>query len=70
MSVVIEAQNISKRFFLGERNRTTFLEEWTAFSKDAVSLLLRRKKPDSLTLFGGNSGPYGTYHSRSTRGKR
>jgi len=47
MSVVIEAQNISKRFFLGERNRTTFLEEWTAFSKDAVSLLLQRKKTDS-----------------------
>lgn len=47
MSVVIEAQNISKRFFLSERNRTTFLEEWTAFTQDAVSLLLRRKKTDS-----------------------
>src|SRR5258708_4808577 len=47
MSVVIEAQNISKRFFLSERNRTTFLEEWTAFTQDAVSLLLRRRKTDS-----------------------
>jgi lipopolysaccharide transport system ATP-binding protein len=47
MSVVIEAQNISKRFFLGERNRTTFLEEWTAFTQHAVSLLLRRKKTDA-----------------------
>src|SRR5258708_15241179 len=47
MSVVIEAQNISKRFFLSERNRTTFLEEWTAFTQNAVSLLLRRKKTDS-----------------------
>ena len=47
MSVVIEAQNISKRFFLGERNRTTFLEEWTAFTQHAVSLLLRRKKTGS-----------------------
>src|SRR5882762_4808377 len=47
MSVVIEVQNLSKRFFLAERNRTTFLEEWSAFTQDTVSLLLRRKKTDS-----------------------
>jgi lipopolysaccharide transport system ATP-binding protein len=48
MSVVIEAQNISKRFFLGERNRTTFLEEWTALTQRAVSGLFRRKRAESL----------------------
>jgi lipopolysaccharide transport system ATP-binding protein len=47
MSVVIEAQNISKRFFLGERNRTTFLEEWTALTQRAVSGLFRRKRAES-----------------------
>jgi len=47
MSVVIEAQNISKRFFLGERNRTTFLEEWTARTRDVVPFLLRRGKTGS-----------------------
>jgi lipopolysaccharide transport system ATP-binding protein len=47
MSVVIEARDISKRFFLGERNRTTFLEEWTAFTQNAVSLLLRRQRAGS-----------------------
>jgi lipopolysaccharide transport system ATP-binding protein len=47
MSVVIEARNLSKRFYLGERDRTTFLEEWTAQAKNAVSFLLRRRGPDS-----------------------
>src|ERR1700726_4219406 len=47
MSVVIEVQNLSKRFFLAERNRTTFLEEWSAFTRDTVSLLLRRKRTGS-----------------------
>src|SRR4030088_3440529 len=47
MSVVIEVQNLSKRFFLAERNRTTFLEERSAFTQDTVSLLLRRKRTGS-----------------------
>jgi len=46
MSVVIEAQNISKRFFLGERIGRLFWR-MTAFTQHAVSLLLRRKKTDS-----------------------
>jgi lipopolysaccharide transport system ATP-binding protein len=47
MSVVIEAQNLSKRFYLAERDRTTFLEEWTGRAKDAVSFLFRGRRPDS-----------------------
>jgi len=47
MSVVIEAQNLSKRFYLGERDRTTFLEEWTARTRDIVSFLFRRGKTAS-----------------------
>jgi lipopolysaccharide transport system ATP-binding protein len=47
MSVVIEAQNLSKRFYLGERDRTTFLEEWTARTRDVVSFLFRRGKTAS-----------------------
>jgi lipopolysaccharide transport system ATP-binding protein len=47
MSVVIEVQNLSKRFFLGERNRKTFLEEWSAVARDIASLLLRRKRTGS-----------------------
>src|SRR5260221_2006419 len=47
MSVVIEAQNLSKRFYLGERDRTTFLEEWTGRAQDAVSFLFRGRRQDS-----------------------
>ena len=47
MSVVIKAENLSKRFFLAERDRTTFLEEWTGRAKDTLSLLLCREKPES-----------------------
>src|SRR5258708_5512612 len=47
MSVVIEAQNLSKRFYLGEHDRTTFLEEWTGRAQDAVSFLFRGRRQDS-----------------------
>jgi ABC-type polysaccharide/polyol phosphate transport system ATPase subunit len=47
MSVVIQAQDLSKRFFLDERRRTTFLEEWTGRAKDALSLLLRPQNADA-----------------------
>jgi lipopolysaccharide transport system ATP-binding protein len=44
MAVVIEVQNVSKRFFFGERNRVTFLEEMTDRAKDAMSFLRRKGK--------------------------
>jgi lipopolysaccharide transport system ATP-binding protein len=46
MSVVIDVRNLSKRFFLGERNRRTFLEEWTGWTKKTASSLLGRRKPE------------------------
>jgi lipopolysaccharide transport system ATP-binding protein len=47
MSVVIEVKNLSKRFFLDERGPTTFLEQWTAHAKGALSGLLRGGKTHS-----------------------
>jgi lipopolysaccharide transport system ATP-binding protein len=44
MSVVIEAENISKRFFLGERNQRAFFEDVAAKSARGVRRLLRAKK--------------------------
>ncbi len=41
MAVVIEAQNLSKRFFLGERNRRTFFEDVAYRSKRAIRQLLQ-----------------------------
>jgi lipopolysaccharide transport system ATP-binding protein len=41
MSVVIEAENISKRFFLGERNQRAFFEDVTAKSIRGFHRLLR-----------------------------
>src|SRR3984893_14647418 len=41
MSVVIEAENISKRFFLGERNQRAFFEDVTAKSIRGFRRLLR-----------------------------
>jgi ABC-type polysaccharide/polyol phosphate transport system ATPase subunit len=46
MSVVIEVQNLSKRFFLSKRGRTTFLEEWTSRAMDGLSYLLGRPRTD------------------------
>ena len=43
MSVVIEANNISKRFFLGERNQRAFFEDVTAKLVRGVRHLVRRK---------------------------
>jgi lipopolysaccharide transport system ATP-binding protein len=44
MSVVIEAENISKRFFLGERNQRAFFEDIAAKSARGVRRLLRTKE--------------------------
>jgi lipopolysaccharide transport system ATP-binding protein len=44
MSVVIEAENISKRFFLGERNQRAFFEDVAAKSVRGVRRLLRTKE--------------------------
>src|SRR5580704_14164832 len=41
MSVVIEAENISKQFFLGERNQRAFFEDVTAKSIRGFHRLLR-----------------------------
>src|SRR5580704_17619149 len=41
MSVVIEAENISKRFFLGERNQRAFFEDIAAKSLAGFRRLLR-----------------------------
>src|ERR1700730_12889647 len=41
MSVVIEAENISKRFFLGERNQRAFFEDVAAKSLAGFRRLLR-----------------------------
>jgi lipopolysaccharide transport system ATP-binding protein len=44
MSAVIEVENISKRFFFGERNRTTFLEEMTERAKAVMAALSNRER--------------------------
>jgi lipopolysaccharide transport system ATP-binding protein len=44
MSVVVEAENISKRFFLGERNQRAFFEDVTAKSIRGFHRLLRPKE--------------------------
>ena len=44
MSVVIEARNISKRFFLGERNQRTFFEDIADKSKRGFRRLIRLKR--------------------------
>ncbi len=44
MSVVIEAENISKRFFLGERNQRAFFEDVAAKSARGFRRLLRPKE--------------------------
>ncbi|HTD14705.1 MAG TPA: polysaccharide ABC transporter ATP-binding protein [Chthoniobacterales bacterium] len=44
MSVVIEAENISKRFFLGERNQRAFFEDVAAKSIRGFHRLLRPKE--------------------------
>jgi lipopolysaccharide transport system ATP-binding protein len=51
MSVVIEAQNISKRFFLGERNQRAFFEDVAAKSARAFHRLLhpKEKKKDEAS---------------------
>jgi lipopolysaccharide transport system ATP-binding protein len=41
MAVVIEAQNISKRFFLGERNQRAFFEDVAARTMTGIRRLLR-----------------------------
>src|SRR5690242_4920243 len=41
MSAVIEAQNISKRFFLGERNQRAFFEDVAAKAMREIRRLLR-----------------------------
>ena len=44
MSVVIEAQNISKRFFLGERNQRAFFEDVASKTARGLRRLLRHKE--------------------------
>jgi lipopolysaccharide transport system ATP-binding protein len=44
MSVVIEAENISKRYFLGERNQRAFFEDVAAKSARGFRRLLRPKE--------------------------
>jgi len=43
MAAVIEVENISKRFFFGERNQTTFLEEMTERAKAFMAALGNRE---------------------------
>src|SRR6201987_6006235 len=42
MAVVIEAQNVSKRFFLGERNQRAFFEDVAARTMTGIRRLLRQ----------------------------
>jgi len=51
MSVVIEAQNISKRFYLGERNQRAFFEDVAAKSAEGFHRLLhpKKKKKDEVS---------------------
>jgi ABC-type polysaccharide/polyol phosphate transport system ATPase subunit len=44
MSVAIEARNISKRFFLGERNQRAFFEDFSAKAMRGVARLLRPRE--------------------------
>jgi lipopolysaccharide transport system ATP-binding protein len=43
MAAVIDVENISKRFFFGERNQTTFLEEMTERAKAFMAALGKRE---------------------------
>jgi lipopolysaccharide transport system ATP-binding protein len=49
MSVVIEARNISKRFFLGERNHQAFFEEVAATTMSGLRRLLRSGEASKAT---------------------
>jgi lipopolysaccharide transport system ATP-binding protein len=49
MSVVIEAENISKRFFLGERNQRAFFEDVAAKSARGFRRLLRPQNAKNET---------------------
>src|SRR4029077_11757875 len=51
MSVVIEASNISKRFFLGERNQRAFFEDVTVKSIRAFRRVLRSKAGEKDKTF-------------------
>jgi lipopolysaccharide transport system ATP-binding protein len=51
MSVVIEASNISKRFFLGERNQRAFFEDVTVKSIRAFRRVLRSKAAEKDKTF-------------------
>src|ERR1700674_1872912 len=54
MSVVIEAENISKRFFLGERNQRAFFEDVAAKGVRGIRRLLRpqvKREKDSARDF-------------------
>jgi lipopolysaccharide transport system ATP-binding protein len=50
MSVAIEAQHISKRFFLGERNQRAFFEDVAAKTMDGVRRLLRPGEASKANL--------------------
>ncbi len=69
MSVVIEAENISKRFFLGERNQRAFFEDVTVKSVRAFHRLTSpqrsRKREDFDQRFLGASGRFVPDYSRS-----
>jgi hypothetical protein len=68
MSAVIEVENISKRFFFGERNRTTFLEEMTERAKAVMAALSNRER----VLFNSSKRDFGlskTFRSTFIRGK-
>src|SRR6202022_746901 len=47
MAVVVEAQNISKRFFLGERNQRTFFEDIASKTARGLRRLLRHKETET-----------------------
>jgi lipopolysaccharide transport system ATP-binding protein len=49
MSAVIEAQNISKRFFLGERNQRAFFEDVAAKATRGLRRFLRPVEPSTET---------------------
>ena len=53
MSLVIEAQNISKRFYLGERTQRAFFEDVAAQSARAFHRLLhpKEKKKDEIKKY-------------------
>ena len=71
MSIVIEAQNLSKRFFWANATGRPFSRNGPRLARMPYPFCFSGKRQIRSTLFGGNSGPCGTCHSKClNRGKR